>query len=124
MDKDKLIRDAQFRKGLSIAYFNSLNCAIDLVTRNIEAGALTDEQVVERVMKVRDIFIDQHNQYYAGVISKVGKNYDPQKAIEKLNTATTLAELSEKWILLSQDERQDEAVRKVASELKNKYANS
>ena len=49
--QDRIIRDAQYRKGLSIAYFNSLNSAIALVTPIIKD--LKVEEVKQDKHKVK-----------------------------------------------------------------------
>lgn len=120
---DKILKDAQYRKGLSIAYFNALNNAIALAVGSRKEGE-TDEQLLKRVEDIRDSFLEQHKEYYARVIAKVGTNYNPAETIKKLKTAKNLGELRGLWQSLSEDERQDAEIKRVTGELKAKHENS
>ena len=117
---DKILKDAQYRKGLSIAYFNALNNAIAFVVANKQPGE-TSDQLLQMVENVRDTFLDQHKEYYARVIAKVGTNYNVAESIKKLEGTKNTTELKTAWLLLSEDERQDEEIRKVVSALKAKH---
>jgi len=117
MADDKLIKDAQYRKGLSIAFFNATNSAISLCTgMNIH-----EKKTLEKVVEIRDFFLKEHDEYYANVIAKVGVSYDAKKTIEKLKKVTSLEDLKVQWVLLSQDERQDKEIINVVQALKQSY---
>ena len=119
MADEKLIKDAQFRKGLSIAYFNSLNASIELAKVMFPDMVGVDAKAF--IAEWRDWFLSEHAKYYSEVISKVGVNYNPKTTIEKLNATKNKVELNDVWISLSADERKDDEIRKVAIDLKKKY---
>lgn len=113
---EKLIRDAQYRKGLSIAFFNATNSAISLV------GSLDfSEENKKKVQEWRDFFIAEHADYYAKVIANVGENFDIKTTLAKLEKAKSYEELKKIFIMLSEDERQNEEVIAKAKEIKQKY---
>ena len=117
-ENDKIMKDMQFRKSLSIAYFNSLNSAISLC-----AGMnVHEEATFKRIEEIRDLFLEQHKNYYATVIANVGVNYRAEDSIAKLKEAKNVEDLNTAWRLLSADERRDGEIIKVAQQLKKKYA--
>lgn len=118
MADDKIIRDAQYRKGLSIAFFNATNSAIAIMTKQI----LPDDEMQAGIEFWRNWFLDSHKEYYSTVIANVGANYNAVTTIEKLKATKTLEELKSVWLSLSQDERRDEEILKVTNTLKQKYA--
>ena len=117
--QDKLIRDAQYRKGLSIAFFNSLNSAISLVSPATQY--LTPDEIKNRVKMYRDYFLEEHKNYYATVIANVGVNYNAEEAIKKLQAVKSKEELHIVWLNFSADERADTEISKVAQQEKQKY---
>lgn len=117
--QDKLIRDAQYRKGLSIAFFNSLNSAIALVSPATQY--LTPDEIKNRVKMYRDYFLEEHKNYYATVIANVGVNYKAEDSIAKLKSVKTKEELHIVWLNFSADERQNEEIAKVAQDIKIKF---
>ncbi len=119
---EKLIRDAQYRKGLSIAFFNATNSAISLVSATLDkkTGA-SDDQLLIRISQLRDHFIEQHKMYYAEVIANIGKNYNTQNTIESLKEAKDTEQLKWKWLSLSEDERRDGDIIKVKESIKKSY---
>ena len=120
MENDKIIRDAQYRKGLSIAFFNATNSAIALIAPVIDQG--TDlNAVLDKVYEIRDKMLKEHQTYYATVIAQVGANYNAQETIERLKACKNYDELNKQWILLSEDERRDGEIRKVVKELKDSF---
>jgi len=119
---EKILKDAQYRKGLSIAYFNAINAAIALVSSD-EKMRWGEESMIANVRKYRDLFLEDHKNYYATVIANVGKNYDPEKTIQKIKEVKTYDELSTLWLSLSEDERRDIEVLKVAKQIGAKYKN-
>ena len=118
---DKIIRDAQYRKGLSIGFFNATNSAIALVAASIDKINETDDMLLIRVCKLRDVFIEQHKAYYAEVIANVGEIYNSVDAIDKLKASTDMMSLHATWLSLSEDERRDGDILKVKDSLKKKY---
>jgi len=121
---EKVIKDAQYRKGLSIAFFNATNSAITLVAQELANRgdpSVSEEHILTRVNFYRDYFLEQHKNYYASVIANVGQNYKAEDSIAKLKATKTLEELQIAWRLLSADERKDVEIKKVAQDLQKKY---
>lgn len=105
----KLMQD---RKGVSIAYFNSINSAIALVSPIIDKE--TDLNVVlEKVFEIRDKMLDEYAKYHKNVIQSIGANYKAEDTIKKVEAVKTKQELSDLWKMLSEDERRDGEIRKV-----------
>ena len=119
-NNEKVIKDAQYRKGLSIAFFNATNSAISLVAPREIADR---EEVLKEVCRIRDFFLEEHKNYYATVISNAGKNYDSLATIKKLRTAKNYQELSDIWLQITEDERRDGEIIKVARELREEMKN-
>lgn len=117
--EEKLIKDAQYRKGLSIAYFNSVNAAIELA--NVMFPDMEHVDVKEFIKEYRDWFLEEHKNYYATTIAKVGVNYDAKSAVEKLKTVKSLAQLHSVWLMFSEDERRDDEIGRIAQEIKQRY---
>lgn len=115
---EKIIRDAQYRKGLSIAFFNANNSAISLVANRQIADR---NELLKLVTEYRDFFLEEHKKYYATVIANIGANYKVEDSIARLKATKTLDELKTTWISLSADERKDPEIIKVAQELKKLY---
>lgn len=106
--EEKILKDAQYRKGLSIAFFNATNAAISLCTgMNVH-----EEATFKRIQEIRDLFLEEHKNYYAKVIANVGQNYKATDTIEKLAKAKDIEELKSVWLSLSEDERRDGEVLK------------
>lgn len=120
LNKDKVIRDAQYRKGLSIAFFNATNAAIQLYT-TIHSDGTTQEETREFIKETRDWFLDEYLNHYAEVIGRVGVNYNPEVTIERLKKAKNVDELRTVWLALTQDERQDAHIISFTRELKKEY---
>lgn len=115
--EDKIIKDAQYRKGLSIAFFNAVNNATQIVELE-KANHWSEEQIKERISYWRDWLLEEHKDYYSKVIAQVGLPYNSTETIEKLKKAETKEELRLMWLALSADEKHDGDVLKVAKELK------
>lgn len=123
-ENEKLMKDAQYRKSLSIAFFNATNSAIALVAAmRIPGDVQPDEQIFRQVVALRDMFLEEHKTYYANVIMPVGINFKPEKAIAALKATTTKNDLLTVWNLLSEDERHHDEILKVAQELRKTYPN-
>lgn len=117
MNHDQVIKDAQYRKGLSIAFFNATNAAIEL-TKNEK---ITGKKLRNKIVEVRDWLLEEHKTYYATVIANVGTNYKPEETIKRLKATKTLEDLRSTWQLLSEDERQDKEIKKIVHSLKKTY---
>jgi len=116
---EKIIKDAQYRKGLSIAFFNATNSAISLCAgMNVYEG-----DTLKKVFQIRDIMLEEHKNYYATVIANVGVNYKAEDSIAKLKATKSLEDLQTAWRLLSEDERRDGEIIKVAQVMRVKYVN-
>jgi len=117
MTDDQIIKSAQYRKGLSIAFFNATNSAIALV----QTDYVKDTNLKEFIVDWRDFFLEEHKNYYADVIASIGQNYNSKETIEKLKTAKTLDELKSIWVGLSEDERRDGDIIKEVNNMKKSY---
>lgn len=117
MNEEQLIRDAQFRKGLSIAFFNATNSAISLAVEYKP----NQEDVKEFIVKYRDWLLEEYKKYYSEIIASIGKKYDSKETIEKLKATKSLEELKSVWISLSEDERRDGEIIKETNKLKKQY---
>lgn len=119
-ENNKVLKDAQYRKGLSIAFFNATNSAISLIAPREIADR---EEALKEVVRVRDFFLAEYQNYYTQVISSVGVNYKSEDSIAKLEATKTKEELNKVWRELSEDERRDGDIIKVAQKLNAKYKN-
>jgi hypothetical protein len=120
MNEEQLIRDAQFRKGLSIAFFNATNNATQIMELK-DTSNLTEEQIQKQIQFWRDWLLEEHKKYYSEVIANIGKKYDSKETIEKLKAAKSLEELKSVWISLSEDERRDGEIIEATNKLKKQY---
>lgn len=116
-----ILKDAQYRKGLSIAFFNATNASIALIASEPQLR-VDEEAMIKNVLRIRDLFLEEHKNYYATVIANVGANYKSEDTIAKLNATKNYEELKSVYLSLSEDERRDGDVIKVAQSLKEKYA--
>jgi hypothetical protein len=116
---EKLIKDAQYRKGLSIAYFNSLNASIELA--KVMWPDMPGVDAKKFIAEWRDWFLEEHKTYYATVIANVGANYKAKDSIAKLKATKSLEDLQAAWRALSADERHDGEIIKVAKDLRKSY---
>lgn len=114
---DSVIKNAQYRKGLSIAFFNATNAAIELC----KGMNVHEESTIKKVVELRDFFLSEHKNYWATVIEKVGNNYDVAETIKRLKAVKNITELKTVWIALSEDERRDEKVIEVVKQLKKEH---
>lgn len=119
-NNDKLIRDAQYRKGLSIAFFNATNAAIEFAKINGMTGVMDPKKFIT---EWRDFFIEEHKNYYMTAIASIGVAYNATESIAKLNETKTLEDLQNVWRNLSADERKDEEISRVAQQLRKTYTN-
>ncbi len=122
-EQEKLLKNAQYRKSLGIAYFNSTNSAIELAKLffQMTGQKVSAEEIMKTVASFRDEFLEQHKDYYAKNIAIIGINYNPQDAIERLKSAKNIQELGIAWRSLSADERANVDIFNVAQELKKYY---
>ena len=120
---DKIMADAQYRKGMSIAFFNSTNSAIELLkfTANYMPPMRGDEDIKAELVKWRDWSLAEHLKNYAEVIAKIGQPFDPNVAIAKLDSAKDMSEVRKIWLALSEDERQVDAIIQKQAEVKARF---
>ena len=116
-EQDKLIKDAQYRKGLSIAFFNATNASIEMC----KGMNINEEATKAKIVEIRNWLLGEHAAYYATVISNIGANFKAEDSIAKLKATANMEELRLAWRLLSEDERQHEDIIKVAKDLKAHY---
>ena len=86
---EDFIRGAEYRKTWSIAYFNSLNFAVEIVkSRFPETLNKGDsKEVTDALITWRDWAIEQHGKYYAENIAIVGMEGFAPKVVEGLDKA-------------------------------------
>ncbi len=118
MNNEEIIKNAQYRKNLSIAFFNATNAAIELVKTDYIAG----DNLKTFIIDWRNWFLEEHKVYYAKNIANIGLNYSAEEAIKRLQSAKTLDQLKDIWINLSEDERQDEMIKTEAQNLKKQLS--
>ena len=116
---EKVLKDAQYRKGLSIAFFNATNATIELA--KVMFPDMEGVDVKAFIKEWREFFLEEHKNYYATVIANVGKNYDSQESIAKLQATKDIEQLKSTWIAFSEDERKDGEIIAVLKKLKTKY---
>lgn len=120
--KAKSIKDAQDRKDLSIAYFNSTNSAIAMVTA---PRALLETETVEqtraKIVEWRDWFLVEHKAYRQRELETMRANIPVGTAIEKLKATTNLVDLKAVWATLTQDERNQADILAEAQAQRKKY---
>jgi hypothetical protein len=114
MEDETILKNAQYRKSLAIAYFNATNAAIELC----KGLNIHEKETKIKIIEYRNWFLEEHKKYYAENIANVGKPYDSKETIEKLKIGKTLEEVKQIWLSLSADERADGDIIKVAQELK------
>ncbi len=123
--EEKILKDAQYRKGLSIAWFNATNSAITLISNSlvVKNGEFAkDEEIIKfLIAKYRDWFIEEHKNYYAKVIANVGQNFMAKDTIAKLEATKNVDELRSVWLALSADERLSAEIIKVKEQVKKKH---
>lgn len=66
--KADMIEKAQDRKSESIAYFNSTNCAIELVGK-LDTQSMTHQDIEEEIIYWRDWFLAEYRKYEASDIT-------------------------------------------------------
>lgn len=115
--EEKIIKDAQYRKGLSIAFFNATNAAIEMC----KGLNIHEEDTKKKIIEIRDWLLEEHKNYYATVIANIGSNYDVKKALEKLEAVKSKEELHTVWLMFSEDERKDDEISRLAQTIKAKY---
>lgn len=81
-----LLKDSQYRKELSIAYFNSLNSAIQLITNNKSEGKKTEKDLLKDISRIRDYFLNEYKQYRIDILDNVENKVD-NKIVKGLDKA-------------------------------------
>lgn len=81
-----LKNDPQYRRELSISYFNSLNNAVEFVlgttTKSVAVGTK-----LELIKKVRDQFLEEYKQYRVNTLDAAGKQTIDPKTVAGLDKA-------------------------------------
>ena len=120
-NRQQIIKTAQDRKDLSIAFFNATNSAIEML--KVWAPNSTEKEARAKIAEWRNWFLDEHGIYRNEILSKVGQYYDPESTLQKLKNVKSMEELKDLWKSLSEDERHDDNVILLKDKLKEKYAN-
>jgi hypothetical protein len=68
--KEVMIEKAQERKSDSIAYFNSVNCAITLVSKHDVFEKMSDQEVENAIVQWREWFLSEYRKYEAKDITE------------------------------------------------------
>lgn len=121
--EDQNIKDAQYRKSLSISFFNATNNAAEIVKimQTMTGEKMTYLEMQQQIIFWRDWLLEQHRDYYATTIASVGGVYKVEDTVKRLKGAQSMEELKQKWLNLSQDERRDpeiiDTIKKMKVEL-------
>lgn len=115
---NKILKDAQYRKGLSIAFFNATNAAVEFAKINGLAGVLDPKKFIA---EWRDWFLEEHKTYYATVIANVGMNYKVEESLKELKKVKTLPDLLRVWQSFSADERGNDVLIKEVQNIRAKF---
>lgn len=115
---EDVLRDAQYRKSRSIAFFNATNSAIEILKYSTIQDPI---RMKEMIMFWRNWFLDEYTKDYAENIANIGLAFNPAETITKLQTTKSLNDLMAVWVSISEDERQHVDVIKVKNELKKMY---
>jgi len=115
--KAKSIKDAQDRKDLSIAYFNSTNSAINMVANIVDLRTAKTEDVKDTLVFWRDWFLNEHKEYRLRELETMRANIPVADAFVKLRNAKTVEELKKVWVKLTQDERNTDTIINEAKRL-------
>ena len=118
-NNERVWRDINYRKNLSIAFFNANNLAATLVSTDKEY--YTFDELTEKIIKLRDFFLKEHEGYYVKVISPIGCLFDKKETIKLIESATGMEDLKDIWLSISQDERSDNDIIQIKNEIKKKY---
>lgn len=131
--EEQVMKDAQYRKGMGIAWFNATNSAIEMVKMEQAMGFFSDKisvkgkkakkahTIEERIAYWRNHFLEAHKGYYAEVIAKIGAPYKAEDTIARVKKTKDYKELAKLWNSISEDERRDVEIRKAVNELKAIY---
>lgn len=140
-EQEKLMKVQDFKRNVSIAFFNANNVAATLVElesklmpplMEVKAAKVKKGQkktkiikqpasLTDRLVFYRDWLIEEHSKYYAKVIAPVADKFKVEDSVAALKAAKTLPELRKAWIALSQDERDNKEILKVAQKLRKAY---
>lgn len=83
-DEQKLMRDAQYRKSRSIAFFNATNSAISLLGISSELGIKpNDEAIQDFIMKWRTWFLAEYDHDYKENVMTIGLPPVIMKGLDK-----------------------------------------
>ena len=115
--KAKSIREAQDVKDLKIAFFNSTNSAIALVTQIPQL--MTDKTtMLNAVVDLREWFLEEHRQHNLRMQEQTGATVQVGDALTKLKAVNNIVDLRALWATFTQDERNIQAVKDEANRLR------
>ncbi len=136
MTDEKIIKDAQYRKGLGIAWFNSNNGAVEMVKLDHALGIFNQQPIIIKKGKTKivkkivtledrldfwqDRMLKKYDEFYSTIVANIGTTYSAPETIARINSATTIEELKSIWITLSESERYDATILKAKEILKKK----
>ena len=88
MDTEEIIKNAQYRKNLSISFFNATNNATQIVELLYKEHPQDNTEVIKKdILEWRDWLLEEHKNYYAKNIANIGGNFNKDETIKKLKTA-------------------------------------
>ena len=119
--KAKSIKDAQDRKDLSIAYFNSTNSAINMVANIVDLRTAKTEDVKDTIIFWREWFLTEHKEYRQRELETMRANIPVGDALTRLRATTNLVDLKAVWSTLTQDERNQADILAEAQTQRKKY---
>lgn len=85
----QLMRDVQYRKELSIAYFNSLNSAITLATATLPKTASLEKKLAT-ISDLRQHFLNEYKQYRVDILDSTWSPSIDPKVVQGLDKAKQL----------------------------------
>lgn len=121
--KAKSIREAQDVKDLKIAFFNSTNSAITIVTQIPQL--MVDMPTIQKsIVELREWFLEEHKQHNLRMQEQTGATVQVGDAISKLKAVNNIVDLRAVWSTLTQDERNQQNVKDEANRLRELFKNS
>lgn len=80
----QLQKDPQYRRELSISYFNSLNNAVNLVMGSTTKTTKIEKKL-EMIKEIRNQFMEEYKQYRVDVLDSAGKTSVDPKVVPALD---------------------------------------
>jgi hypothetical protein len=118
--KAKSIREAQDNKDLKIAFFNSTNNAIEIVTKIPQY--MQDMPTIQKaIVEWREWFLSEHAEHHKRMVTLSSANVKVGDALTRLQATNNLVELKVVWASLTQDERNQADILAEAQAQRKKY---